>query len=337
MTYGMLLCPHANSRYQEAVRPLALGEMRLLLRSVGIEAQPVCESVMGADRLRFDCPALSEAQIQRICRHSAMYLLCQLDQGLLRPLCGPAAPYLGRDLSGILKYKGKTNEAFTRLLINYALCSGDFADAGETPLRLMDPMCGRGTALFEALNRGFNAYGADVSKADLDEGCRFLKKYLEYHRMKHRARERSLTLPGGKSAAQRTLELAPQRQAFDEGDTREAAFLCQDAALAARALPEKHFHLAVCDLPYGVQHGPSGKGGFDQLLSRTLPQLLRVLKPGGALALSFNTYTLPLAKVREHLDRAGFDVCQGGPYEGLAHWVEQAIVRDVAVGVRRSH
>ena len=40
MIYGMLLWPHANSRYQDAVKPLALGEMALLLRAAGLSAQP---------------------------------------------------------------------------------------------------------------------------------------------------------------------------------------------------------------------------------------------------------------------------------------------------------
>ena len=40
MIYGMLLWPHANSRYQDAVKPLALGEMALLLQSAGLKAQP---------------------------------------------------------------------------------------------------------------------------------------------------------------------------------------------------------------------------------------------------------------------------------------------------------
>ena len=337
MTYGMLLWPHANSRYQQAVRPLALGEIRLLLQSAGIDAQPEWTRYFGTDWLRFDCEGLTDRQLALICRHSAMYLLCHLEDGCLRPLAGPQAPYLGPDLTGILKYKGKTNEAFTRLLINYALCAGDFAPAFDQALCLLDPMCGRGTALFEALNRGYHACGADISRGELDEGYRFLKKYLEYHRLKHKAGERSLTLSAGKSAPMRTLELAAERQAFEQGDTRQVSFICQDAALAAQALPENRFHLAVCDLPYGVQHGPSAKDGFALLLPHTLPSLRRALKPGGALALSFNTHTLPLATVRAHLAEAGFRVCQGGPYEGLAHWVEQAIVRDVAVGVKPSH
>ena len=92
----------------------------------------------------------------------------------------PGGPLPGTRFIGHFKYKGKTNEAFTRLLINYALCAGDFAGNFDQPLRLLDPMCGRGTALFEGLNRGYHAYGADVDRNGLEEGRRFLKRYLEY-------------------------------------------------------------------------------------------------------------------------------------------------------------
>lgn len=333
MKYGMLLWPHANARYQQAVMPLALGEMELLLKTAGISAQPVCERIAQTDWITFESQELSPRHLSIIGRHGAMYLLCQMENDLMRPVNGANDPYLGRDLSGILKYKGKTNEAFTRSLINYALCSSDFA-LEEGPLSLLDPMCGRGTALFEGLNKGYHVWGGDISKTDLDEGARFLKKYLEYHRIKHKQKEGSLTLPGGKSAPVKTLEFAPDKEAFDEGDTRRASFVCQDAALALRALPQGSFHLAVCDLPYGIQHGPGGRDNFDQLLKKVLPCVHRALKKGGAVALSFNTHTLPAQKVLLALEEAGFTPCRDAAYQGLEHWVEQAIVRDLAVGVK---
>ena len=85
-----------------------------------------------------------------------------------------------------------------------------------------------------------------------------------------------------------------------------------------------------------MQHGPGGDRTLDALVSRALPPLYRVLKPGGAIALSFNAYTLKRQRVVELLANAGFEPCDGEPYRNLSHWVEQAVLRDFALAVRRA-
>ena len=77
------------------------------------------------------------------------------------PLFGREAPRIGGDLPGILKYKGKTNETFTQLLVNLAWLAGGMPEK----VHILDPMCGRGTTLFIALNRGWDATGSDVDRA----------------------------------------------------------------------------------------------------------------------------------------------------------------------------
>ena len=63
--------------------------------------------------------------------------------------CSPAgSSALGGDLSGVLKYKGKTNEMFTGMLVNLAVFSSEYAKWFDRPLQVLDPMCGRGTTLF---------------------------------------------------------------------------------------------------------------------------------------------------------------------------------------------
>ncbi|MEG1813587.1 MAG: hypothetical protein RR296_10565 [Clostridia bacterium] len=326
-----MLWPHANSRYQTAVRQLSQNELNLLLDIAGIQSEPRYVSITGADFLCFDAPELDARQLAVLSRHASAYLLCAINGGTLTPLIARVAPYLNEDLSGILKYKGKTNEAFTRLMINFALAASDFGDKFDGHLALLDPMCGRGTTLFEAINRGYDACGVDADGREVQEGWKFFRKYLEYHKLKHDIREVSLTLPGKKSARMQSVAFAPDVARFRAGDTRTLSFLTQDAQLATRALGAARFHLAVCDLPYGVQHGTGSEEPFEALLARVLPDIRRALKPGGAICLSFNTYTLPAQRVRALLDESGFTVMTGGPYENLAHWVEQAIVRDLAV------
>lgn len=338
MKYGILLWPHANARYQEAERPLSLAELRLLMAG-GLSEDPSFERHGGADFLCFDSGLAQQDVTDRVRDHAHLLLLSEMrpDGGFL-PLCGPREAYLGADLPAIQKYKGKTNEVFTRFLINMAVYSGSFAGKADRRLRVFDPMCGRGTALFEAVNRGYDAVGSDMDKADIREAGAFFKKYLEYHKFKHQVRESSLTLPGKRQLPRRAFTFASSADAFKAGDARELSLILGDASDVARALPERHFHAIAADLPYGVQHasGVAGKPEpLERMLARVLPQLRSSLMPGGAIALSFNVNTLGKQKVIEALRSAKFEPLEGPAYEGLAHWVEQAVTRDVAVGIRR--
>ncbi len=338
MKYGILLWPHANARYQEAERPLSLAELRLLLQG-GLTGDPSFERQGGAEFLTFVSGRPQADVIGRVRDHAHLLLLGEMrPDGSVLPLCGPREAYLGADLPAIQKYKGKTNEVFTRFLINMAVYSGAYADKADRKLRLLDPMCGRGTALFEAINRGFDAVGSDMDKQDIREAGTYFKKYLEYHKFKHQAKETSLTLPGKRQLPRRIFTFAAEADAFKAGDVRELSLILGDACDVARALPERHFHAIAADLPYGVQHAPSGAGkleSLEKLIARVLPRLRDSLMPGGAIALSFNVNTLPKAKVMEALRSAKFEPMEGPAYDGLAHWVEQAVTRDVCVGVRR--
>ena len=73
---------------------------------------------------------------------------------------------------------------------------------------------------------------------------------------------------------------------------------------------------------------------LERLLRLALPAWVETLKHGAAVAISFNAQTLPTRKVRAVFADAGLHVQEGGPYDGLSHWVEQAVTRDVVVGVR---
>lgn len=335
MKYTCLLRPHANGRYQESSLPLALSETELLLRKGGRTATPRVMEQYGLKWIEFECDALDGRAVTELSRAAHIYLVSECQEGgLLKPLTSAEKAYLGDDLPYILKYKGKTNETFTKYIVNLALCASDFD--GNDVLELFDPMCGRGTTLFEAINRGWNAVGADVQAADVDEGMRFFKKYLEYHRLKHATGKRSLTVGGKEAAAIQTVEFANDAKAFKSGDTRRLYAAKMDStALAPLGLKQK-VHLLATDLPYGVQHAPGGQKGksLQQMVRSAIPAWRDALKPGGAMALSFNTNTLKLDFIRETMEEAGLKVMTGSGYDGLEHWVEQAISRDVAVAVR---
>jgi len=201
MHYKMLLWPHANARYQGEALKLASAELELMLERLAPGAEIAPDEALGMPCLdiRLDAP-LEGAALAALRRHSLLYGLFEARDGLLAPVAGRAEARVGQDLPSVLKYKGKTNELFLQLLVNAALYSGDFWPRVGEPLRLLDPMCGRGTCLFVAANYGWDADGADVDKADLKEAEKYFKRYLEYHRFKHSVSRESRTLRKGPAA-----------------------------------------------------------------------------------------------------------------------------------------
>lgn len=339
MKYVLLLWPHANARYQAEALKLARAELGLMLDRLLPAA-----SVAPADALPMPALALETAEplpvavVEALRSHSLLYGLFAEEDGALRPVAGRAQACLGADLPAILKYKGKTNEMFLQLLVNAALYAGDFWPRAGEPLSLLDPMCGRATGLFVAANRGWNAVGADVDREDLKEAQRFFKRYLEYHRVKHGVDRESRTLKRGKAAEVCRFRFSASPQAPRDGGELRLSLTCLDAALVAEAFGRNAFHIVACDLPYGVRHdaqlpqgAAKGKNWLESLLARALPAWRDVLKPGGAVAVSFNAQTLRPEKLRGMMADAGLEPLSGGPWDGFSHWVEQAITRDVSV------
>lgn len=334
MKYAMLLWPHANARYQSESVRLAQGELCMLLHKVCPGAS-LCNTVRSEmNMLEFETPApVSDEALRAIRSHSLMYMLFEVHGDMMRPMAGRAETYLEGDLPGILKYKGKTNENFTSMLINAALYSSAFWKDADARLKFMDPMCSRGTSLFLAVNRGWDADGSDISATDLRELNLFFKRYMEYHRIKHSMVRKSQTIKNSKPAPVVEFGFAADNSAYRAGDIHMLRSAECDCGLINRVFGKNRYHILACDLPYGVQHS-AGSERFDQLLSRVLPVWRDVLMPGGAIALSYNTNTLKTETLRRLMAESGFEVMTGGIYDGFSHWVEQAVTRDIAVGVR---
>lgn len=298
-------------------------------------AEAAQAEIAGLPALELNCPkALDSRAIAALRRHSLLYgLFEQRADGALMPVAGREDAYLGEDLPGILKYKGKTNELFTQLLVNVALYSGDFWNQ-DVPLTLLDPMCGRGTTLYVGANRGWYCTGADVDKADLREAEQFFKRYLEYHRFKHTLERASLTVQGQKSAPSIQFTFSDTSENYKQKKTAALRLVTADACGVRQIFGARSFHMIVCDLPYGVQHMSSG-GNLESLLAKVLPGWREALKPGGTVAVSFNAQTLKPDRVLNLMESAGLEPLSDGPYRQFSHWVEQAVTRDVAVARRK--
>ncbi len=337
MEYAFLLWPHANTRYVASLRKLACQELHCMLRACNVKAQVAWENLGGAPWLIVSCSSLPSSALRLISGHSSIYMGATLENGMLRPFDVKTADYLPPDMAEVLKYKGKTNAAFTGLMFNCALCASAFALSLE-PLFVLDPMCGKATSLFITLGRGHNAIGVETDGKDVQEAGAFISRYLKLNRIKHKVSQGSLTLPGAKSAPFTAWQLADTPEHYLAGDTRVLKLIHGDTLYCSAMQKKNTIHLMIADLPYGVQHAPR-KGqrmdGFLPLLEKALPGWHQVLKPGGAIALSFNTYTLKKTELKMELQKVGFDVLNDAPYDDFEHWVEQAVQRDLVVAVKQ--
>src|SRR5205085_3311919 len=110
---------------------------------------------------------LSEQDVALLSNLSSLYALFEFTGDLLRPVGITPLDKFDSDLLTIQKYPGKTNELFTKLLMNVTL----LATANPTvakPLHVLDPLCGRGTTLNQAMMYGFDATGLEVDGKDFE-------------------------------------------------------------------------------------------------------------------------------------------------------------------------
>ena len=335
MVFLFQMTPHANIRYREAQVKLGQKELACLLLRLGITAEVSPCTMGGVSFLRFEADALSPQQLSVLSMHSAALLIAEKQGELLRPLEKANHQYLPEDLSEVLKYKGKTSAVFTHMMINCALAASDFFDKAE-PLTVLDPMCGRGTTCFVALEHGMNAVGVDIDNRDLKECADYFERYMQYHRLKHKLDQSSRTVRKHAVPAA-VYTIADTKEHFKEGDTRTLSLFLGDTGLTGELCRKAPAHLLVADLPYGVQHAPQdGKRteSFMQVMKRALPQWKDAVRKGGAIALSFNTLTLKKADLIQLLTDAGFTPITDAPYDDFQHFVEQAVTRDFVVARR---
>lgn len=329
--YLLLASPGHNRVYLDSAAGAALAELSALLPGCRAEAAALC----GQTAFRLTCEQPLDGAALAACARSSLFfaLFEAAPGGLLRPVDIPRWQYLPDSLNTILKYPGKTNEQFTRLLVNLALAAT--RAPRETPT-LLDPMCGQGTTLFEAAIRGWSAVGLEVQEQPVQKGSSYFVKFLENGRYKHKRSEEKRTHEGKRIAQLVTVDYAAGKDDWYREDTRRVQFFRADSALCSRLLPKNTADVLACDLPYGVQHGANGGGALLRnaagLVSSCAPGWLTVLRPGAGVALAYNSLTTPRHRLAQAMEEAGFAVLP--QLEGLEHRVDQAILRDVLVACK---
>ncbi len=342
-SYALLIRPAAN-RVFSGQAPALLGSELAVANQIllGERLQRIEIHLFGglpylsfASDEPLDRSALLAAVIANL--SSGYALFESLDGGnLLRPLeMKPLDRYPG-DLVTTQRYVGKTNETFTKLLVNLALFAADSAFenlVNGQRVQVLDPLCGRGTTLNQVLLYGADAFGIDADSKATSAYSVFLKGWLEEKRLKHRLEATS---------RQRFQVTIGRKGTTSSGDRQVVDVATADTGTAPLLFGKKSVDVLVADLPYGVQHGSrtgAGAGGLsrnpEELLASALPAWRTVVRPGGAMALSFNVRTLARSRLVAALEEASLTVCElPAGTEGFEHRVDRTITRDLVIAKR---
>jgi SAM-dependent methyltransferase len=348
--YAFLILPSHNRVYADAAPSMARAELGVLSAALPdgwIAEGSIAETVIGGvPYVTFESNGLSQRDAALLANLSSLYALFEVSGELLRPVPLRRLDRFDDDLLTILKYAGKTNEQFTKLLLNVTLASSAFAGELSSPggrrLVVLDPLCGRGTTLNQALMYGFDAYGTDLDRRDVEAYAVFIQRWLKDKRLKHQA-DFSPVRRDRQVVARRLLaEFAASKEEYKAGYVQRLDVVEADTTRVAEFFRRESADLVVTDLPYGIQHGSHvlgrvrpGERGLARspldLLAAAAPAWAKALRPGGALGISWTTHVARREDAAGAIAATGLEVLDSDPYHGFRHRVDQAITRDILI------
>ncbi|MDO5094514.1 MAG: site-specific DNA-methyltransferase [Propionibacteriaceae bacterium] len=327
-SYLLLRHPSANRVYAGEAAQLTAAELEL---TAPFAAEVGSTEVAGVTYLAFEADELDHAQLATVARQSAAFALFRRDGDALRPVELPRVDMLDDDLVTIPKYQGKTNEQFTRLLLNVTLAAAN----RSTPRRVLDPMAGRGTTISTALIAGCDAFGVEANDKAFEAMAAFYKTYLRRKRIKHTANITPVRREGKRIGRRFDVRITIEKREL------LATVFTGDARASGSLYGKKRFDAIVTDAPYGVVHAAASGGQRSRTPARLLAEAIPVwagqLHPGGALGMSWNTLGLAREELAVLLGGAGLEPRSGGAWDRFAHRVDSSIRRDLIVATKPAH
>ena len=336
--YAFLLRASANRVFGVAAVDLARAELELFGERVLGEPIPSERgAIAGVEYVVVDLPRpIAEGGWAALANLSGLHAAFEVEADeRLRPIECPPRRVLEEDLVTIQRYSGKTNEAFTHLLVNLALLAADDALTrllADERVRLLDPVCGRGTTLNRAALYGIDAFGIEVDQRDVAAYDTFITTWLRDHRMKHDAQRATLRKGRARAAHRLTIRYGPSK---DTATHRTIDIVHDDSRQALDHHKARSIDLLVGDLPYGVQHGSAVDEGRardpEAFVADALPVWRQLLRPGAGVALAWNRRTMARERLVELASAAGLEVADVRD-ERFVHRVDRSITRDVLIG-----
>ena len=332
MKLALLIAPQRSTMYVNLARTLALPELL---------ASPLAARLRGWERTDFggqdwllvDFDDATDDELDLLWRFGTVAgvyeyfdALGDVEGPLLRPVSSPIVEFVPASMIESRRYRGKTNELFTTVLLNLALFAGDFALQSGGHLRVLDPLAGGGTTLFVSLVRGYDAVGIEREKDDFDTTNAYIEQFFRELKVPSKRMEERVRGAGRRALFQVGPKGNTRLLGLVHGDTYDTRELLTGLPGGAK------FHAIVGDLPYGIQH----QGQIIRFLEHALPRWADVLLPGGALSLAWEASAPKrpeaIALVERHHN---LHVLTGPPYDSLEHQVDRQIKRRDVLVIRK--
>jgi len=321
MQLKLLISPLAKAAYFADYLTVAAAEFQTLFANVPFEF----EHQAGLDFMRVD---LSESDLAQLVRMSFLQAVFQVSASGMQPLEADKNFALPEELIYGFKYAGKTNETVTQLALNLALHYGPAKAA--RPLKLLDPMAGKGTSVLWAMRYGCEAIGIEQNKTALAGFQQHIKKQCKLLRLKHRQSDGFIGKPNRQDTGKfLQFEIASQaKNSNAETEYQTARLITGDSTAAKRLIQNKTVSLIVADLPYGVQHvTTSGSRNPLPVIEACAKQWVDCLVSKGVMVLIFNSYQPKRQALIDLFSEHGLQV----ESFSAAHRMSESIVRDLVV------
>ncbi len=341
--YVIMLGLGHNRVYYDASELMAEAELKLALNNCNIDYNNIkIEQIGGVDYITFFTSiTLTATHLEILSRLSFLYAIFKVqDQNLLLPQEKIAFEYFDSKITSLLKYSGKTNEIFTKLMINVAVLTRGYKK--NERLSLLDPVAGKGTTLYQGLVNGYNVCGIEIMSKFVKETNLFIKKFLTKEKIKHNSRTQKLYKDKHNNTANVTYyECARSKEEYTNSPLR-IQIICGDTTISNKYLKKDSFDIIVGDLPYGIGHGShtdntqkSLTRNPTELLHKSLDSWHNLMKKDAVMVLAWNTYLVPRIKMLELLQSHNFVPKTGNIYDQFEHRVDNSILRDIIVATKK--
>ena len=341
-TYAILCHPQALKVYKDDAARILVNEFNAVTwDSDVVREETDFRDIEGISYVVFSAEQEpSRDFFGKIARLSFYFAVFEVKGDMLLPKGTDAGYIFKNNMASILNYQGKTNEYFTRLMINLAINACKTESQGA--MNLLDPVAGKGTTLYDAMMLGMNAYGIELSEKYFDEVCHYSAKFLQSEKFKHITKKDTvLGVKSKKMADAYTFEFAADKKSFSSKEHGVLKIFASDTRIADKLIKKNTIDIIVGDLPYGIQH--ANKKAFKkneksrsatELFAESLPSWMHTLKDGGSLVVSFNEHTTRKEALTEILEKNKMTVIKEDRFFDYRHMVDSSIKRNLIVAVK---